>query len=203
MVRLPRAGARLGAGLACAPASDRKTRLETNAQAIRKTDVRAEKLSFGPVDASRGGRMGKGMTTLPDRPNTALLIVDVQTRVVANAHDRDAVVGRIAALVDDARAADTPVIWVRHEDEQLVAGTDDWQIAKELSPAADEPIVAKRWGDSFEETNLEALLADLKVGRLVVAGAMTDQCIRSTLHGASAPAAMTRCWSTTPTPPKT
>ena len=126
------------------------------------------------------------MTTLADRPNTALLIVDVQTKVVANAHDRDAVIGRIGKLVEDARAAETPVIWVRHENEQLVAGTDDWQIAPELKPLPGEPIVAKRWGDTFEDTNLEALLAERKVGRLVVAGAMTDQCIRSTLHGAFA-----------------
>ena len=47
-----------------------------------------------------------------------------------------------------------------------------------------EPLVQKRYGDSFEETDLESLLAERGVGRLVVAGAQTDACIRSTLHGA-------------------
>ena len=42
----------------------------------------------------------------------------------------------------------------------------------------------KIYGDSFEDTDLEARLAELGVGRLVVAGAQTDACIRSTLHGA-------------------
>ena len=42
----------------------------------------------------------------------------------------------------------------------------------------------KRYGDSFEDTDLEALLAEREVGRLVVTGAQTDACIRSTLHGA-------------------
>ena len=124
------------------------------------------------------------MTTLANRPNTALLIVDVQTGVVAKAHDRDAVVARIAALADKARADGVPVIWVRHENEQLVPGQDAWQIAPELHPRSDEPIVEKRYGDSFEDTTLEPLLAKLGVGKLLVAGAMTDQCIRSTLHGA-------------------
>ena len=38
----------------------------------------------------------------------------------------------------------------------------------------------------FEDTDLEDVLAGLEVGRLVVAGAQTDECIRSTLHGAIA-----------------
>jgi nicotinamidase-related amidase len=126
------------------------------------------------------------MTTLTDRPNTALLIVDVQTGVVAKAHDRDAVIANIAALADRARGEGAPVIWVRHENEQLVPGQDAWQIAPELVPRAGEPIVEKRYGDSFEATTLEPLLAELGVGKLLVAGAMTDQCIRSTLHGALA-----------------
>jgi hypothetical protein len=44
--------------------------------------------------------------------------------------------------------------------------------------------VEKSYGDSFEDTDLEAVLSDLAVGRLVVVGAQTDACIRSTLHGA-------------------
>ena len=124
------------------------------------------------------------MTTLADRPGTALLVVDVQNDVVAGAHDRDAVVANVAALVERARASSVPVVWVRHADDGLVPGTDGWQIVPELVPADGEPIVEKRYGDSFESTTLEAVLASLGVGRLVVAGAQTDACIRSTLHGA-------------------
>ena len=127
------------------------------------------------------------MTTLADRPNTALLVVDVQVGVVEGAHDRDAVVANIGRAVDKARSAGVPVIWVQHRDkESLTPGADAWKIVPELSPAADEPVIHKAWGDSFEETDLEAVLAGLKAGRLVVAGAQTDACIRSTLHGALA-----------------
>ena len=51
------------------------------------------------------------MTTLEHRPNTALLVIDVQTGVVAAAHERDAVVARVAGLVDKARRAEVPVVW--------------------------------------------------------------------------------------------
>jgi isochorismate hydrolase len=47
-------------------------------------------------------------------------------------------------------------------------------------------VVEKSYGDSFEDTRLEDVLAGLEVGRLVVTGAQTDACIRSTLHGALA-----------------
>ena len=45
-------------------------------------------------------------------------------------------------------------------------------------------VVEKRYGDSFEGTLLEEILGRLGVGKLVVVGAQTDFCIRSTIHGA-------------------
>jgi nicotinamidase-related amidase len=124
------------------------------------------------------------MTTLQNRPNTALLVVDVQNGVVAEAHERDAVVGRVGRLVEQARRERVPVVWVQHSDDQLARGSDDWRIVPELTPDDAEPLVEKNYGDSFEDTTLEAVLSGLGVGRLVVVGAQTDACIRSTLHGA-------------------
>jgi nicotinamidase-related amidase len=123
------------------------------------------------------------MTTLQDRTGTALLVIDVQNGVVGSAHNRDAVVANINALVERARAADVPVIWVQHSDDQLVKGSPEWEYVPELDRRESEPVVHKSFGDSFEGTDLESLLAERGVGRLVVAGAQTDQCIRSTLHG--------------------
>jgi nicotinamidase-related amidase len=124
------------------------------------------------------------MTTLENRPKTALLVVDVQNGVVAGAHERDAVVANVGNLVDRARHEQIPVVWVQHSDDDLAQETDEWRIVPELAPGEAEPIVEKHYGDSFEDTTLETVLSDLGVGRLVVVGAQTDACIRSTLHGA-------------------
>ena len=124
------------------------------------------------------------MTTLENRPNTALVVVDVQNGVVAGAHRRDAVVANIDSLVAKARQEGVPVVWVQHSDDGLVRGSDDWRIVPELSRGDAEPLVEKNYGDSFADTALESVLADLGVGRLVITGAQTDACIRSTLHGA-------------------
>lgn len=124
------------------------------------------------------------MSTLENRPNSALLVVDVQNLVVDGAYRRDEVVANIAALADRARREDVPVVWVRHSDEGLAKGSDGWQIVSELAPGPGEAVVDKSYGDSFEATTLEDVLAELRVGRLVVTGAETDACVRSTLHGA-------------------
>lgn len=127
------------------------------------------------------------MTTLKDRPNTALLVVDLQNGVVEKGYERDLVVANITRLVEKARGEMVPIVWVQHsDDEQLSRGSDAWRIVPELTPAGTEPLVEKLYGDAFENTILESILGRLGVGRLIVVGAQTDACIRSTIHGALA-----------------
>ena len=124
------------------------------------------------------------MSVFPDRPRTALVVVDVQQGVVAGNHGRDDVVANVNTLTEAARAAGAPVIWVQHSSEELPIDSEPWQIAADVRVADGEPVVHKRYGDAFEDTDLADHLAELAVGRLIVAGAQTDACIRSTLHGA-------------------
>jgi nicotinamidase-related amidase len=67
------------------------------------------------------------------------------------------------------------VVWVQQSDERLVPGSDAWRIVAELAPGDGEPLIDKHYA---------AARVGLGVGRLVVVGAQTDECIRSTLHGA-------------------
>ncbi|MFF8994186.1 cysteine hydrolase family protein [Streptomyces sp. NPDC014983] len=124
------------------------------------------------------------MTTLQERPRTALLVIDVQNGVVAGAPALDDVLTNINTLLDKARSAGVPVVWVQHQDEDLVPGTESWEYVPELKRLDTEPLVAKGYPDSFDDTDLESVLAEHGVGRLLVTGAQTDCCVRSTLHGA-------------------
>ena len=126
------------------------------------------------------------MTTIPDRPNTALLVVDVQSGVMAHVHNRNAVIANISSLVEQARAASVPVIWVQHNDSELERGTEVWAYVPELDIKRDEPVIHKSYNDAFEETSLEDELSARCIGRLVIVGAQTEWCIRATLHGAIA-----------------
>jgi len=123
------------------------------------------------------------MTTLEGRSATALLVIDVQNDVIGGAHRRDEVVATIRELVGRAREKGVPVVWIQHSDENLPYGSDGWQYVPELSRDEAEPLVPKEYADAFEETSLESVLADAGVGRIVVTGSQTDECIRSTIHG--------------------
>lgn len=126
------------------------------------------------------------MSTLSDRPNAALIVIDVQNGVVGEAYQRDTVVANIGTLVEKARQDGVPIVWVQHSSEELVPGTVAWEYVPELVRAESESLVNKKFGDSFEDTELAEILAEARVGRLVVTGAETDACIRSTIHGAFA-----------------
>ncbi|MDQ3442568.1 MAG: isochorismatase family protein, partial [Chloroflexota bacterium] len=83
-----------------------------------------------------------------------------------------------------ARTAGTPIVYVQHEDEWMTPGSEGWHIRPEVAPIVGEPIVAKRYPDSFVETDLAETLSALGAGHLIIAGAQSDACIRSTSHRA-------------------
>ena len=124
------------------------------------------------------------MTTLPDRPNTALIVIDVQNGVMAGTDRRADVIANIDTLVAKARRQGVPVVWVQHSSDELPKGSDPWQFVAELPHQEAEPVIHKIYGDSFEGTDLEDVLAATGIGRLIVTGAQSDACIRSTIHGA-------------------
>ena len=80
------------------------------------------------------------MTTLSNRPNTALLVIDVQNGVVGGAHDRDNVVANVRTLVDRARAAGVEVVWIQHNSDELQPNTESWQYVPELVRLDSEPL---------------------------------------------------------------
>ena len=110
----------------------------------------------------------------------------MQNGVVAEAYDRDNVIANIATLIDKARAAGVDVVWVQHNSDELPTGSESWQFVPELVRRESEPLVQKAYGDAFEDTDLEPVLAERGIGTLLISGAQTDECIRSTLHGAIA-----------------
>ena len=76
-----------------------------------------------------------------------------------------------------------PVVWVQHSDKQPVKDSDVWQLAPELERRESEPLVHKQHSDCLEDTDHKRVLARVGVRALVVAGAETDACMRSTIHG--------------------
>lgn len=124
------------------------------------------------------------MSTLAERDKTALLVIDMQNGVLGQAYERDRVIANVGVLIDKARAASVDVVWIQHNSDELPSGSHAWEYVPQLQRLESEPLVQKEYGDAFEATDLEQVLASRGVGSLLVSGAQTDACIRSTLHGA-------------------
>ena len=124
------------------------------------------------------------MSTFTDRNNSALLVIDVQVGVMAEAFERDSKIANMAKAIDKARAEGVPVIWIQHSDEELVLESAEWEIVPELSPLPSETKVRKTFRSSFVDTNLEDVLSSLGVSHLYVCGAETNNCVRHTCHTA-------------------
>ena len=123
------------------------------------------------------------MTTL-NRTKSALLVIDVQVGVVAEAFKRNEVIANIQSAVEKARTAGVQVIWVQHSEEEMPIGSPQWEIVPELVPADGEQIIRKTFRSSFVETELSDVLAAGEIGHLIVCGAETNNCVRHTCHTA-------------------
>jgi nicotinamidase-related amidase len=113
-----------------------------------------------------------------------LLVVDVQVGVMAQAWDAPRVIGNIARAVGRARARGVPVLWVRHDSDELRRGTPPWRLVPELVPAAGDAVLDKRFNSAFEQTALDDELARLGAAHIVLAGAASNWCIRATAYSA-------------------
>ncbi|OWA37573.1 hypothetical protein B9G55_05845 [Saccharibacillus sp. O16] len=119
-----------------------------------------------------------------------LLIVDVQNVMFDEqwaVHQGQEVVDRIAGLLEQARASEAPIVFIRHTEEEgpMVEGSEGWQIHEKLTPRPGEVILQKTVPDSFHETGLDDRLQELDVDRLVIVGMQTDYCINATTRRAA------------------
>lgn len=122
---------------------------------------------------------------MTDTVPSALLVIDLQKGVLPGCFDADGVLARTIALVDRARTAGTPVVWVQHEEDGMEQDTMPFELADGLVPADGEPRILKHYRDAFADTDLDEVLERADVGRLVVAGAQSDYCVRTTAQSAA------------------
>jgi len=136
------------------------------------------------IVASADSQGAKDMATVRSGHRPVLLIVDVQVGVMAEAWDAPRVIANVMLAATRARASGVPVVCVQHEGDDLSRDSAAWQLVPELKPAPGEARIHKRYGSSFEETELEATLARLDATHIVLAGAATNWCIRATAYAA-------------------
>jgi nicotinamidase-related amidase len=113
-----------------------------------------------------------------------LIVIDMQVGVLDGCHDAEGVTRRVEALVRRAREADVPVVWVQDHDD-YPQGTMEWRLVAPLEARPGEALVQKTRRDSFVGTDLAEVLAALEAKHLLIAGAQSDYCIRTTTQAAA------------------
>lgn len=129
----------------------------------------------------------------PTSHGTALLVIDVQVGMFDPSdpvHDAEALLGVISGLIDKARAAEVPVVYIQHDSgpygpgERLNHGTPGWEIHPAIAPRAGDVVVEKNTPDAFHKTSLQQELQALGVTSVVLCGIQSEFCVDTTCRRA-------------------
>lgn len=134
-----------------------------------------------PLTAGSQNRVSKDPTM---SSKSALVVVDAQVGVLGPLWESQRVVSNLERLVTKARAAGSLIVWVQHSDDELKFGSDPWKLAPNFVPTPHEIVVHKKHNSSFARTELDQMLKSRNIGRIVLAGAATNWCIRATAYAA-------------------
>jgi ureidoacrylate peracid hydrolase len=136
---------------------------------------------------------------------TALIIIDCQNDFIKGHSSYECemldryLIDRIKKLILFARKRNLPIIYTQHsikpdksnvefgEPEDIrvcIEGTQGWKIIDELKQRKEEYVIKKDKYDAFVNTELEALLKKLKIDTVILAGVLTNNCVRATAEGA-------------------
>ncbi|WP_431679799.1 cysteine hydrolase family protein [Kitasatospora sp. KL5] len=124
---------------------------------------------------------------------TALVVIDVQEsfrrRPNWAAVSDPGIADKVDRLVTAAREKGDLVVWVLHA-EPGSGGDFDPALGfvrpiEGLKPAEGEPVLTKTSHNAFTTTNLQQLLTQQGVGKVVISGIRTEQCCETTARVAS------------------
>lgn len=123
----------------------------------------------------------------------ALLIIDMQNDYFEGGKftlsETDAAAANAASILAGFRAANLPVIHIRHEVLRKPApffepNTVGAEIHSSVAPTGNEPVITKNFPNGFRDTDLLEQLQTFGITDLVITGAMSHFCIDATTRAA-------------------
>lgn len=129
-------------------------------------------------------------------PKTAILVIDMLNDFLDRWSDeaRSELIENTNALIDLGRKHGLPVIWVQQafksdlsdaflemRDKQIavtIEGTRGADIHSDLDRRSGDPHILKKRYSAFFQTDLDSVLSDSGIDRLILAGVNTHACIR-------------------------
>jgi uncharacterized protein (DUF885 family)/nicotinamidase-related amidase len=142
-----------------------------------ETATKAKEPAEKAAVASKAGKWRKAK-------NTALIVMDMQEGympvIAANT-----VVPAIEGLVKAADEAGAFVVWVYTEDGEIKPGSRLFSLAKPFVEGEGHLSVVKKSSSAFLGTDLQAMLDERGIGRVVVCGLASNGCVNATVEDAA------------------
>ena len=136
----------------------------------------------------------RAMTGLPLEPvslaESALVLIDCQNTYTCGVMELEGVQSALdeaAALLERARTAGIPVVHIQHDagpGSPYDIDGESGAIVAQVAPRAGEPVVIKKYPNSFVQTELDGILKAVDASNLLLGGFMTHMCVNSTARGA-------------------
>lgn len=133
----------------------------------------------------------------------ALVIIDLQVGIQSEGnslYNINSILEGVNERIRVFRENGNPIIFIQHNDEELVLDSPGWQLFSELDVRDTDYFVRKTHANSFYKTNLAELLSELSIHNLEICGAQTEYCVDTTVrmaHGLGYSLTMTRGLHTT------
>ncbi len=113
----------------------------------------------------------------------ALLVIDMQKAIFElkrPVYAADGLIRSVNAAINAARAGGVQVIFTRHENKSfLIKGTPGWRTADEIDVREYDVILEKKHPDVFVDTGLDGLLKAGGINTLIVAGLISNGCVKT------------------------
>ncbi|WP_242363016.1 cysteine hydrolase family protein [Limosilactobacillus antri] len=120
----------------------------------------------------------------------ALLVIDMQNGVCKQAGREPWQLPELVQLINQRinhyHAQGWPVIFIQHQNVNLIKKTGSWQLVPELKRWEGDLYVDKTHPNVFYHTSLQELLSQRQVDELEICGAQTEYCVDATVkmaHG--------------------
>ncbi|APU72243.1 amidase [Companilactobacillus crustorum] len=115
----------------------------------------------------------------------ALVVIDMQ-KALQYSYNFNDLIQSINGRIAQYRQTNLPIIFIQHNDQDLVRGSELWQLSGKLDKQQEDIVVEKFHANAFYQTNLNKILMEKGIRTLEICGAQTEYCCNTTIimaHG--------------------
>ncbi|WP_057743118.1 cysteine hydrolase family protein [Liquorilactobacillus capillatus] len=132
-----------------------------------------------------------------------LMIIDMQNGVCRSSEplaNLTKVISGIKERINIYHSQNKPVIFVQHNDEDLVKNSYNWKIINDFKVSSHDILIQKVHANSFYHTDLQKILDKYEIKSIEICGAQVEFCVDTTIkmaHGLGYHLEMVRGLTTT------